>query len=75
MDLTNWSIEISETAPDAPKAPVPDQLVRRKDLVSIPELYYEKVLEWKNAGASILGGCCGIGPEHIQLIVQNLKQN
>lgn len=25
---------------------------------------------WQQAGASIIGGCCGIGPEHIQALTQ-----
>ena len=31
-----------------------------------PEVYKNFALTWVNAGASIVGGCCGIGPEHIK---------
>ena len=31
-----------------------------------PEIYGQVALEWIALGASIVGGCCGIGPEHIQ---------
>ena len=29
------------------------------------EQYLQIAQEWKQSGASIIGGCCGIGPEHI----------
>lgn len=35
----------------------------REDLT--PERYTEFAQSWKDAGAGILGGCCGIGPAHI----------
>ncbi len=35
----------------------------REDLT--PEGYGRFAAAWHDAGASILGGCCGIGPEHI----------
>jgi S-methylmethionine-dependent homocysteine/selenocysteine methylase len=35
----------------------------REDLT--PEGYAHFAARWQVAGASILGGCCGIGPEHI----------
>jgi S-methylmethionine-dependent homocysteine/selenocysteine methylase len=30
-----------------------------------PERYVQWALEWVRSGATIVGGCCGIGPEHI----------
>ena len=35
----------------------------REDLT--PERYCTLAAQWVAAGASIIGGCCGIGPEHI----------
>ena len=35
----------------------------RADLT--PQGYAQFAASWQSAGASILGGCCGIGPEHI----------
>jgi len=35
----------------------------REDLT--PQGYGRFAAAWHDAGASILGGCCGIGPEHI----------
>lgn len=37
-----------------------------------PALYTEAVQSWIEKGATIVGGCCGIGPEYIQHIRQNL---
>jgi S-methylmethionine-dependent homocysteine/selenocysteine methylase len=38
-------------------------LGRREDLT--PAAYAEHVAAWVDAGATIVGGCCGIHPEHI----------
>lgn len=35
-----------------------------------PEDYLEFVKQWVATGASLVGGCCGIGPEHIQALSQ-----
>jgi S-methylmethionine-dependent homocysteine/selenocysteine methylase len=35
----------------------------RKDLT--PEGYLRFAREWAQRGADIIGGCCGIGPEHV----------
>lgn len=37
-----------------------------------PENYAEYTNSWRQLGASVLGGCCGIGPEHIARIRHNL---
>jgi S-methylmethionine-dependent homocysteine/selenocysteine methylase len=38
-----------------------------------PEGYAEFARRWTDAGASIIGGCCGIGPEHIALLSHALR--
>lgn len=38
-----------------------------------PELYAEFAQEWRDAGASIVGGCCGVGPEHIRALARSLN--
>ncbi|MEM6780239.1 MAG: homocysteine S-methyltransferase family protein [Pseudomonadota bacterium] len=35
-----------------------------------PELYLEFAKKWCSDGASIIGGCCGIGPEHIEALAK-----
>lgn len=44
-------------------APTVDALAERTDLG--PEAYAEIVMEWVARGATIVGGCCEIGPAHI----------
>lgn len=33
-----------------------------------PEYFLELAKDWQEHGATIIGGCCGIGPEHIELL-------
>ena len=39
-----------------------------------PDLYLKFAQEWQAAGASLIGGCCGIGPEHISALSKFFKQ-
>ena len=34
--------------------------------------YLSYARHWKDSGAQIIGGCCGIGPEHIRVLKDNL---
>lgn len=43
-----------------------EQLEVRQDLS--PQQYAEYAMAWVRSGASIIGGCCEIGPEHIKAI-------
>ncbi len=43
----------------------------RKDLG--PPDYLKWARKWVDAGASIVGGCCGIGPEHIAVLSKNFN--
>lgn len=38
-----------------------------------PAGYLNWALRWVNAGAGIVGGCCGIGPEHISELAAQLR--
>ncbi len=44
------------------------------DSVISPENYLEAARGWVAAGARLIGGCCGIGPDHIRLLNENLSQ-
>ena len=48
-----------------------DVLKSRKDLG--PEDYFKHVLYWLENGATIIGGCCEISPQHIKHICQKLE--
>jgi methionine synthase I (cobalamin-dependent) len=43
------------------------------DVIS-PRDLVAKSHEWKAKGATIFGGCCGIGPDHIAALAQEFKQ-
>ena len=43
-----------------------------KDLISPPD-YLGYAKEWVNMGAQIIGGCCGITPEHIRVLADDLS--
>jgi S-methylmethionine-dependent homocysteine/selenocysteine methylase len=38
-----------------------------------PETYLDWAKRWVAAGASVVGGCCGIGPEHVSALSAHLK--
>ena len=52
-------------------APTVDALSARTDLT--PDAYADFVMTWVGAGATIVGGCCEVGPEHIAEIARRLK--
>jgi len=52
-------------------APTVDALEQRHDLG--PEEYADHALGWVAQGATILGGCCEVGPDHIDVLAQRLR--
>ena len=38
-----------------------------------PEVYLANARRWVDAGAAIVGGCCGVGVEHIRAVADGLK--
>jgi homocysteine S-methyltransferase len=51
--------------------PTVDALSSRQDLT--PEAYADHVMSWVSSGATIVGGCCEVGPAHISEIANRLK--
>ncbi|WP_299548960.1 homocysteine S-methyltransferase family protein [uncultured Tateyamaria sp.] len=51
--------------------PTVDSLSARRDFT--PALYADHVMSWIDAGATIVGGCCEVGPAHIAEIARRLK--
>ena len=37
-----------------------------------PEQYLRHATGWADAGVQLIGGCCGVGPEHIRLLAERL---
>ncbi len=42
------------------------------DTVCAPEAFADAAQGWIDRGVQILGGCCGIGPDHIRLLGRRL---
>ncbi|WP_047865965.1 homocysteine S-methyltransferase family protein [Rubrobacter aplysinae] len=38
-----------------------------------PEDFVAEACRWRDLGATAIGGCCGIGPEHIKLLREELR--
>ncbi|MEM0947078.1 MAG: homocysteine S-methyltransferase family protein [Pseudomonadota bacterium] len=50
-----------------------DILRARSDLT--PDVYADFAQHWVRLGATIVGGCCEVGPAHIAILSQRLKHN
>lgn len=51
-------------------SPTVASLEAREDFT--PQAYAEFAKEWRDAGATIIGGCCEVGPDHIALLRETL---
>lgn len=58
-----------------PNASYPEVINERTIFVNNPEYFAEKMMDIKNLGAKILGGCCGTTPEHIRVLTKKLLKN
>nr|WP_321249542.1 homocysteine S-methyltransferase family protein [uncultured Ruegeria sp.] len=52
-------------------APTVDALEQRSDLGS--QVYAEHAMRWVEQGATIVGGCCEVGPDHIEALAEQLR--
>ncbi len=52
-------------------APTVDALEQRHDLT--PEAYADFAMSWVEHGATIVGGCCEVGPDHIEAMAHALR--
>ena len=52
-------------------APTVDALQQRHDLG--PDAYAEHAMGWVSQGATIVGGCCEVGPDHIETLARHLR--
>jgi homocysteine S-methyltransferase len=44
------------------------------DRIISPEAYLEAARDWVAMGVQVVGGCCGIGPDHIRLLAERLPK-
>jgi homocysteine S-methyltransferase len=61
-------------APQPPTARANDTLSELRDDLG-PTEYLQWVRQWLDDGAEIVGGCCGVGPEHIAAIRDALAKD
>jgi len=45
-----------------------------EDGVITPSAYARHTAEWVSKGAEIVGGCCGVGPRHIQQVARKCER-
>ncbi len=62
---------VNITGSFAQKGATVDELAARKDLD--PSQYADFAQGWVDAGASIIGGCCEVGPAHIRELAQRFR--
>lgn len=58
-----------------PNAGFPEIVNERTVFVKNPEYFAEIMMEIKQVGAKIIGGCCGTTPLHIKRIVEKLQED
>ncbi len=66
---------------NGPLMAYPDSLPPRKsedheldlDHAMEPETFADYCMQWRESGVQILGGCCGLSPEHIQALTDRLE--
>jgi homocysteine S-methyltransferase len=46
----------------------------RFERIVSPEAYLEAAQAWVAMGVQVIGGCCGIGPDHIRLLAERLPK-
>jgi homocysteine S-methyltransferase len=72
--------KMKEAVPEArysvmPNAGWPEQVAGRIMYPAEPEYFSEYALAFRHAGASVIGGCCGTTPKHIQAMRAALENN
>lgn len=58
--------------PPQPKVAAANEWLNKPRADLTPLLYLDYAQQWIQDGATLIGGCCGIGPEHIAVLSENL---
>jgi methionine synthase I (cobalamin-dependent) len=53
-----------------PNSGTHDRIRWQFDTVCTPEEFVDRASRWLDAGVNIVGGCCGIGPDHIRALAE-----
>jgi homocysteine S-methyltransferase len=78
LDVTDAALDVVARRFDGPVVVYPNSGIYemphwRFDTVCAPEEFVEHALRWIDGGAVIVGGCCGVGPEHIAALADRLS--
>lgn len=78
-DTTDAALEILKSYWDGPIAIYPNSgqfvdLHMQFDSVCSTDQFQQAATRWLEAGVQIVGGCCGIGPAHIEALSRNRAQ-
>ncbi len=79
MEITEQALAAIRRHWDGPMGVYPDsgyfEMPEWRFVDIIPPAAFAKAcLGWRDAGAQILGGCCGIGPAHIRALTRRLDE-
>lgn len=77
LDVTDAALDVLRRHWDGPIAVYPNSgefvdLQMQFDTVCVVEEFALAALRWMKSGAQIIGGCCGIGPAHIERMGREL---
>ncbi len=72
LPFGGWANGFTNAAGDLGIGGTVDNMDKRTDLD--PESYARHVMEWVNHGATLVGGCCEVGPAHIKKIADRLVE-
>lgn len=72
LSKINFSEDIISVLPNSGYSEVVNE---RTVYVNNPNYFAEKMLDIKNLGAKIIGGCCGTTPAHIKSLTEKLELN
>ncbi len=76
ISLNAGKIEIGAYANAFPPQPKNAKANEGLDVVRedmSPSVYLNWAQQWRQEGATLIGGCCGIGPDHIALLSEKLR--
>ena len=80
IDVTKAAVEILREQYHGPVGAYPNAgYWQRPEWIFVdqisPDDYAKKARTWADEGAQIIGGCCGIGPEHIRALYRQYRSN
>lgn len=70
LPFGGWANGFTDAAGDLGIGGTVDGMGKRTDLG--PDQYADHVMNWVDAGATIVGGCCEVGPKHISKLSERL---